>query len=321
MLSSRLGVVLLALGPVASTRCAKEEPAAVDDTCPTELADLQTAFDDLTAACTPGPITRREGGLLVADDAGAVLSVPPGALAADTTFTITPVDKVDAVAELGSAIYDISGNEVTTFDEPVTICLKSSSSAEGSCLGYLDTSGQPAAWRCQDECLQSHDDLLCGETNHLTNFAILLGSGGGGGSKCGSDESLLTRREGGVVRSKDGVAFVSVPPGALEVDTSFQITPGTAPKNDKARLTEVYSFEPNGVKFSEPAWVCLGGAPVDSKAGCLGYIDETVDPPKWVCEDPCVKRVDGTVCGQTSHFTSFAILLDGGLSDLECGRK
>ena len=49
----------------------------------------------------------------------------------------------------------------------------------------------------------------------------------------------------------------------------------------------------------------------DSKS-CLGYIDETRDPPEWRCEDRCVKKNnDGLVCGKTNHFTNFAILLSG----------
>lgn len=317
MASTRLLAILFALGPVATSRCVQEEPSVTDDTCPTELEDLQTQIDDLTAACTPGEITRREGGVLVSDDGGAVLSVPPGALPADTTFTITPVDADGGDVAFGSLLYDISGNEISLLDNSVEICLRSTGAGgDDGCLGYLDTSSATPTWRCEDECLKSHDDLLCGDTKHFTNFAILLGGGGGG--KCDSGDDLLTRREGGVVRSEDGVAFVSVPPGALVADTRFLIVPGSPPKADVPRLTDVYTFGPDGLKFNEPALVCLDATTTDTKAGCLGFIDETVEPAKWVCSDPCLKRVDNTICGKTDHFTSFAILLEGGLSDVEC---
>lgn len=320
MVATRLGMVLLAVGSVATGRCPQEEPAPLDDTCPTELADLQTEFDDLAAECTPGKIPSREGGVLVSADGGAVLNVPPGALPEDDTFTITPLSPPTGDVVVASSAYDISGNEVTQLDEPVTICLRSSgTTGDDTCLGYLDASSDPPSWRCEDECLEKKGDLLCGETSHFTNFAILLSGSGSGSGKCGGDDNyLLSRREGGVVRSADGVAFVSVPPGALPSDTTFTITPGKPPKADVARLTDVYTFGPDGLKFAEPARVCLGGAPSDSKAGCLGFIDETVEPPKWVCSDPCLKRVDGTICGKADHFTSFAILLEGGLSDVDC---
>ena len=53
--------------------------------------------------------------------------------------------------------------------------------------------------------------------------------------------------------------------------------------------------------------------------GCLGFLD---DDGNWDCEDPCVTAEDGRICGETSHFSTFAILLgaaggDGG----QCGGK
>jgi len=46
----------------------------------------------------------------------------------------------------------------------------------------------PPRWVCQDPCLSENDDgLLCGKTDHFTNFALLLqGNGRGGSSACDS---------------------------------------------------------------------------------------------------------------------------------------
>ena len=51
---------------------------------------------------------------------------------------------------------------------------------------------------------------------------------------------------------------------------------------------------------------------------CLGYIDESVDPPTWKCEDRCLQTKDSktstnsaAMCGKTSHLTSFAVLFEG----------
>lgn len=48
---------------------------------------------------------------------------------------------------------------------------------------------------------------------------------------------------------------------------------------------------------------------------CLGYLDLTVSPPKWICQDPCVtsSNVGGelVVCGSTNHLTNFAVLFQG----------
>lgn len=45
---------------------------------------------------------------------------------------------------------------------------------------------------------------------------------------------------------------------------------------------------------------------------CLSYLDESTSPPEWKCQDSCLTRKGASVCGETGHFTSFAVLLDGG---------
>lgn len=43
---------------------------------------------------------------------------------------------------------------------------------------------------------------------------------------------------------------------------------------------------------------------------CLGYIDESSN--KWKCEDRCLKsEKNDYLCGNTDHFTSFALLFNG----------
>ena len=41
------------------------------------------------------------------------------------------------------------------------------------CLSYYELKSE---WKCQDECLthMNHEAFLCCETDHLTNFALLL---------------------------------------------------------------------------------------------------------------------------------------------------
>ena len=51
---------------------------------------------------------------------------------------------------------------------------------------------------------------------------------------------------------------------------------------------------------------------------CLGFLDESKNPPEWRCEDSCVQEVsNGLFCGETDHFTNFALLLDGTRDDCE----
>lgn len=57
-------------------------------------------------------------------------------------------------------------------------------------MSYFDESS--GEWKCQDPCLkESENNTLCGKTDHLTSFAILLdASGSGGSSKCGDDNTF-----------------------------------------------------------------------------------------------------------------------------------
>ena len=59
----------------------------------------------------------------------------------------------------------------------VEICLKSSDiqrNVDDLCLGFLDVKQFPPEWTCEDRCLTERGNLLCGSTDHFTNFALLL---------------------------------------------------------------------------------------------------------------------------------------------------
>eukprot|EP01096_Ripella_sp_DP13-Kostka_P014687 TRINITY_DN670_c0_g1_i2.p1 TRINITY_DN670_c0_g1~~TRINITY_DN670_c0_g1_i2.p1 ORF type:complete len:1080 (+),score=387.12 TRINITY_DN670_c0_g1_i2:165-3404(+) len=72
----------------------------------------------------------------------------------------------------------------------------------------------------------------------------------------------------------------------------------------------------------ESALICLetsGGEDISKQ--CLGFLDES-DPakPEWKCQDECLQKgAKGKVCGTSSHFTSFAILLSGSVGSDPCG--
>ena len=41
-------------------------------------------------------------------------------------------------------------------------------------------------------------------------------------------------------------------------------------------------------------------------------MNEKKSPPRWECEDKCLtENSDGLLCGDTDHFTSFALLFNG----------
>ena len=105
-------------------------------------------------------------------------------------ITIVTSSANDTNQRLGRTILDITlldsqGNSITQLDLPLTVCLPQLPKKKGeACLSYFDE--KQSKWICEDECLSSSaasllDNLWCGETDHLTNFALLLSGAGGNG--------------------------------------------------------------------------------------------------------------------------------------------
>ena len=91
----------------------------------------------------------------------------------------------------------------------------------------------------------------------------------------------------------------------------------SADPNVVSSVINVIAVDSNGneIVFSGDAEICLSvDEDILSNESCLGFLDETKNPPRWVCEDPCLRSSENKneVCGTTNHFTSFAILLQGG---------
>ena len=82
-------------------------------------------------------------------------------------------------------LVDVNGNSIQP-ESSLSICLDSQSSNQDDlCLGSFDE--ETGKWQCDDHCLEEDSDgQLCGDVDHLTNFALLLSGGNGGGSGCGS---------------------------------------------------------------------------------------------------------------------------------------
>ena len=116
-----------------------------------------------------------------------------------TSFSDSGVDNVFNQQVLASRVLNITlldedGTSITQLDAPLIICLAPPDAAKKGdtfCLSYFDEKKEE--WRCEDECLTDiptkgeetgeRSDLVCGETRHLTNFALLLT---GGNSACQS---------------------------------------------------------------------------------------------------------------------------------------
>jgi hypothetical protein len=111
------------------------------------------------------------------------LYVPPQ-LSNQPNVTLTVIDLVIELPapsnqELGSSVLQItlvdsSNNSITVLDAPLVVCFTPSvEKNKRQCLSYYDE--KKAKWKCEDKCLtKTKDGSLCGKTDHLTNFALLL---------------------------------------------------------------------------------------------------------------------------------------------------
>jgi len=114
--------------------------------------------------------------------------IPPtfissGYVAMDITFvTNLPqrgnIERGNTILDIN--LYDEFGNSIHELPDPLEICIAEEADEDDACLGYYDVTNRE--WICEDECLKRENDSYCGETDHLTNFAVLLGGSGGGRS-------------------------------------------------------------------------------------------------------------------------------------------
>ena len=93
---------------------------------------------------------------------------------------------------ISSLIYSITlidefGFEIQPSDS-VEICMKSNVDEDKSCLGFINDDSSPPKWECEDNCLNKKQDLLCGKTDHFTNFAVLFT---GSNNNCNAEFDLI----------------------------------------------------------------------------------------------------------------------------------
>lgn len=301
---------------LATCRVDLRECDADIDECDATIDDYDATIDELLDELTMfETATPARGGMARSLDGAVSVQVPPGAVSAPARIAVTPSEaRVTGATPLSNVIevtlLDADGNEVTRTGAPVEICLESDASKKDSaCLGYLDESTRE--WKCEDQCLTSHgSNTVCGQTDHFTNFAILLSGTAGSGKGCDNDADAF----GGTWFSEDRGALISLPPGAIRERAAITFDRVAQPPGGVERLSEVYDIGPDGATFLSPATVCLRTSAAPPPGACLGYVDESGRQPTWKCQDPCLKQVNDALCGETDHLTSFAILLSGGNS-------
>jgi hypothetical protein len=122
--------------------------------------------------------------------------------------------------------------------------------------------------------------------------------------------------ERAVLRSADGIVLLRVGAHALPKSTTLSIQQVTG-HTDRGLRSTTYELGPATKRFAEPMQLCFSvDATIRGRENlCLGYYDEGSNT--WRCEDTCLVPEKTSVrrkillCGQTDHFTNFAILRAG----------
>lgn len=104
------------------------------------------------------------------------------------TLVVSSDTTAEVIDDVVSLVLDVtvvggSGELITSFDDPIELCFQTNESEGDVCLGFYNDNEE---WECEDYCLESTSEGVCGETNHLTSFALLLDSSAGSDDKCGS---------------------------------------------------------------------------------------------------------------------------------------
>jgi hypothetical protein len=104
--------------------------------------------------------------------------------------------------------------------------------------------------------------------------------------------------------------LITTPNGDFPSLTVVESEPETLP-TDFSLASKVFDVSFSNETITDFS-VTLCFASNATQHACLGYLDETLSPPQWKCEDACLRQNnDGQLCGDTSHFTNFAILFSG----------
>ena len=143
------------------------------------------------------PVSSVQGSFVLQDDESIeALVFPPTGVVGTLSVELVPISSELQANELRSGIisvemFDENGNPITQFDEAFEICIRAPREKQNDfCLGFFDESNFD--WECEDECpdeiSRGDTELMCGKTNHLTNFALLLNGKDGNGNDCDSFE-------------------------------------------------------------------------------------------------------------------------------------
>ena len=127
-----------------------------------------------------------------------------------------------------------------------------------------------------------------------------------------------------IIEDEEGNIIAIVDSNHLGLEDNEVIIDVIFPDNDNLNsyVVDIKLVDPfgNSIQPTGPVELCFqpNSTSKGRKQQCLGYLEEGTGD--WVCES-CLEEKNGLLCGKSSHFTMFSLLLDvggAGVDDL-CG--
>ena len=123
---ARYALAALAVGAGFIVACGGSDdpstPAPADGATGTATAGSTVASPPTSVASPTAMIEAAEGGAVTSEDGAVTLSIPEGALAADTQISVTAIDTPDSLSDapIVGQVYDLQPSGLT-FLEPITV--------------------------------------------------------------------------------------------------------------------------------------------------------------------------------------------------------
>ncbi|HEY2899012.1 MAG TPA: hypothetical protein VGL59_00440 [Polyangia bacterium] len=200
-----------------------------------------------------------------------------------------------------------SSNDAAAPKDSATDKADAAANDAGADTASDDTSSDDTATADADDAPAT--ETTAGDTATDTSATDTTTDGAGTDATTTQTSMSVTAAAGGSLQLQG--ASLTIPAGALAADTMITVSAGPPaadlPMKDLISGM-VYDLGPNGTQFQTPITLSLpvGAIPVDKDA-VIAWLDAKTGA--WV---PLTSGVSGaTVLAQTSHFTTFAVLLVG----------
>lgn len=298
--------------------CGDDANAVVDAGLDAEVADTGVADANVDATTNAAMTIGAAGGTLELGELR--FAVPEDAITDGTmTLEVSVSDETPSIEGVTrvSSVYEF-GPEGTTFETDVFVSFDVPDLAEGAIplVYWTNEEGafeEQATWWSEGRVhtLTRHLSRAFVGTTTMPRLSMLCRSQPTvGRGVCLKSAPLATNGEASFVEVRGMVATL---PEGVTGTLTVRETPLRPGAMGMPSLPTVYDVDGNEISLLDNSVaICLQGTLTDDElndTACLGYYDE--ERGMWQCEDECLEQRGGLVCGNTDHFTTFAVLLTG----------